>query len=257
MGGNPPDSTPGTPGGPARLQLELGEVLDHWARETNNLGRAENIDRLAGDAALVMDMALEGYDGPVWEMFANELAKYAFDVLCSWMGTDKIYAECARKGRPVERLGRPFPDEEPEGLAADTVAEALSFFRTEVLMKNKWDSTRGATLRTYFIGQCIFRFVNIYRLWLAKQEPWAVPSDRVEALRSAGMTPGPERHVVPGLMAEYAFTAITSPRVRKAMWMTADGWSQADIGAELGVSEKAVERLLGYARDQLRAKGIA
>ena len=103
---------------------------------TNSIGRAKNIDRLAGDAALVMDMALERYAGPVWEMFANEFAKYAFDVLCSWMGTGKIYAECARKGRPIERLGRPFPDEEAEGLAADTVAEALSYFRTEVLMKN-------------------------------------------------------------------------------------------------------------------------
>ena len=187
----------------------------------------------------------------------TSLAKYAFDVLCSWMGTGKIYAECARKGRPIERLGRPFPDEEAEGLAADTVAEALSYFRTEVLMKNGWDSTRGATLRTYFIGQCILRFVNIYRLWLARQEPWSVASDRVEVLRSAGMTPGPERHVVPGLMAEHALSAITSPRVRKAMLMTADGWPQADIARELGVTEKAVERLLAYARTQLRAKGIA
>ena len=259
MGGNLPESQPGTPAPPTRLQLEVSEVLDEWAREApNNAGLALGVDRLVGDANLVMDMALERYAGPVWEMFANELAKYAVAVLSSWMVTAKIYAECARKGRPVERLDRPFPPDEVGGLAAETVAEALQIFRDEVLIPKKWDSTRGATLRTYFIGQCIFRFANIYRAWLVQQEFWSSPTDDVGAFaRQRHMKPGPERHVIPGIVAEEAIAQISKPRVRKAMQMTAEGWSQADIAEELGVSEKAVERLLAYARGQWKTRGIA
>jgi hypothetical protein len=28
----------------------------------------------------------------------------------------------------------------------------------------KWDHTRGASLRTFFIGQCLFQLANVYRL---------------------------------------------------------------------------------------------
>jgi hypothetical protein len=35
------------------------------------------------------------------------------------------------------------------------------------LDEEEWDHRRGATLRTYFIGQCLIRFPNIYRRWLA------------------------------------------------------------------------------------------
>jgi hypothetical protein len=50
-------------------------------------------------------------------------------------------------------------------LAQETVAKALRHFHDDVLVPGKWDSRRGATLRTYFIGQCLIRFANIYRRW--------------------------------------------------------------------------------------------
>ncbi|MBM7508529.1 DNA-directed RNA polymerase specialized sigma24 family protein [Nocardioides salarius] len=49
---------------------------------------------------------------------------------------------------------------------------------------------------------------------------------------------------------------ITDPRVRKAMFMTAEGYTQPDIARVLGVSTKAVERMLARAREGLQRKGL-
>ncbi len=57
------------------------------------------------------------------------------------------------------------------------MAVALNKFRDTVLRRHRWDSTRGATIKTYFIGQCLIHFSNIYRSWIAelhvarRQEP--------------------------------------------------------------------------------------
>jgi hypothetical protein len=40
-------------------------------------------------------------------------------------------------------------------LANLTVAFALQKFREQVLSPNRWDRTKGATLKTYFIVQCL------------------------------------------------------------------------------------------------------
>lgn len=45
------------------------------------------------------------------------------------------------------------------------MAKALDRFRADVLLAKKWDYRKGASLRTYFIGQCLIRFANIYRRW--------------------------------------------------------------------------------------------
>ena len=53
-----------------------------------------------------------------------------------------------------------------------------------------------------------------------------------------------------------AMVEVTDPRVRKATSLTAAGHPQADIARVLGVSTKAVERMLARAREMLRKKGL-
>lgn len=48
------------------------------------------------------------------------------------------------------------------GLARETAAAALHFFRFKVLMKGKWDAAKGASLATFFVGQCRLQFANVY-----------------------------------------------------------------------------------------------
>lgn len=159
----------------------------------------------------------------------------------------------------MKRLHRDFSEDEVEGLADETVAEALHRFRTTVLMANKWDSRRGATLRTFFIGQCLLRFPNIYSIFRRDViRNGHEPTDELEPLiKFRNMSPGPERHVVPHVTSVAALESVKNPKVRKAMIMRAQGWSNADIAEEFGTTEKGVERMLANERDRLRGRGIA
>jgi hypothetical protein len=33
------------------------------------------------------------------------------------------------------------------------------------LLANRWDPKKGASIKTFFIGQCLIRFVNVYNRW--------------------------------------------------------------------------------------------
>ena len=77
-----------------------------------------------------------------------------------------IWERCKTKGLGgLTPLGREFTQDEMQELTDETVAKALWHFKHDVLMRHKWDYHRGASLRTYFIGQCLIRFANIYRRW--------------------------------------------------------------------------------------------
>lgn len=62
--------------------------------------------------------------------------------------------------------------------------------------------------------------------------------------------------MVAAIVSSQAMAEITDPRVRKAMFMTAEGYTQPDIARVLGVSTKAVERMLARAREGLQRKGL-
>ena len=71
----------------------------------------------------------------------------------------------------------------------ETVSKALHHFRVDVLMKKKWDYRKGETLRTYFVGQCLIRFANIYRAWYgneARRRQHSTSGDEIALLRVFG-----------------------------------------------------------------------
>ena len=99
---------------------------------------ADSVDRMAGDVDLNMDLALEGYQGPLWDYFSNELAKYGYAVIASWIGRRMIFERCKSRGfGGLPAMDRPFTDDENAELTNETVAKALAHFRTDVLMKRK------------------------------------------------------------------------------------------------------------------------
>lgn len=247
------------PVSPARLKLVDSDLLDRWAREHGHVELAEGIDRVAVDADLVLDMSLEGFAGPVWTAFANELARYGLAVLGSWMATGVIYKQCAEKGRRIGSLGRPFSEEEIVDLANLTVAEAIAFFKDRVLKRHRWDPAKGASLRTYFIGQCVLRYPAVYRRFrtgLQNQSP--LLRDDESAPDPAGPAwEQPEHRVITGAEAARHLKVVKNPKARTALLLTAEGWTQAEIAVHLNVSEKSVERMISYARHQVRQKAAA
>lgn len=254
-----PRSQADGPASPARLKLVDPDLLDRWTRENGQVDLADDIDRMAVDADLVLDMSLEGFAGPVWGAFANELARYALAVLRSWMSTGVIYKQCADKGRWIASLGRSFTPDEIDGLADTAVVEALNFFRDRVLMTHRWDPAKGASLRTFFIGQCILRFPAVYRRFRTElnDHPGLLVDDHTLLDSASQSAEQPDRRVVAGVEALRLLKSIKNPKARMALLMSADGWPQADIAEHLGVTEKAVERMIAYAREQIRQKGIA
>jgi hypothetical protein len=65
-------------------------------------------------------------------------------------------------------LNRPDVAEE---LSGETVAKALHYFRENVLMRQRWNASKGASIKTYFIGQSLFQFANVYRYSLPIPPP--------------------------------------------------------------------------------------
>ena len=256
-----PESEPGLPGASGEpIQRDSDDsVPEAWLVEAGQIELADNLDRLAADADLVMEMALGKYEGPLWEYFSNELARYGHAVISSWVGRRLIFERCKSKGLGgLPMRDRKFTDDETQGLTDETVAKALFHFRRDVLMKRKWDSTRGATLRTYFIGQCLIRFPNIYRSWFRSEnrEHYDVTDDMEELGYQAGRIDAVDRQVIASIVASDAMASVKNPRVRKAMFMTANGHPQTEIARVLGVTVKTVERMLANERDRLRQRGV-
>ncbi|GAA2003216.1 sigma factor-like helix-turn-helix DNA-binding protein [Nocardioides kribbensis] len=230
-----------------------------WLVESDHQDLADSVDRLQGDVDLVTALALAKYEGDLYDYFANELAKYGYAVLKSWIAKKIMFERCKQKGFGLRVLERDFTQQEIEGLANYTVAMALNYFREKVLMKRRWDPTKGASLRTFFIGQCVFQFPNIYRDFLDDLDSdWlhGYTDDVLEMDFYTEHTSPVDRRVIAAIVSSQAMAEITDRRVRRAMVMTAEGYTQPDIARVLGVSTKAVERMLARARESLPRKEL-
>ena len=136
-------------------------------------------------------------------------------------------------------------------MAGEVVTVALAHFRDDVLVPGKWDPARGAPLTTFFVGQCLLRFPNIYRKWL-QQVPriGADPFDVVAHGRPSGQDV--EDDVIRSHAAEAALRAVRSEDARIALVLVGFGHTYPQIAQRLGKTEKAVERTIGYAREQVQ-----
>ncbi|MFD1716137.1 RNA polymerase sigma factor [Amnibacterium flavum] len=242
---------------------------DKWARKLAWLADAdrdkaeERVDRLAGDRELAADLRSSGFAGRNYEAFANEIARYGWAVIRGWIYKGQIATEVKRKGfgalEPEPRRGAMI--EEAESLADETVVLALTGFRDKVLLPGKWDPAKGASLRTYFVGQCLLQFSNVYKTWRRQElrsyvEPWQSDIDReLDDFEdgSAESTPGPDEGAALREELRRAFGKITDPRARAAFYLSAThGYTHDEIGQKLGITGKAVESVLARARLQVK-----
>lgn len=260
-----PSRSAGPLGAGVRLQpdteAEAADVLgDHpdgqleaWLADPVFSEDAKNLDRLLGDADLLLQLQLSGYVSKVWDPIAEEFARYGLAVLCSWMRKRTIF------GMVKHRTGHaptPCPEEwlaskhVIDDLAGMTVVLALQYFKDKVLKVNKWDPAKGASLRTFFIGQCLFQFLNVYKAWLRDEQDHralqqVVDVDDLSYL--AGGVGEVEHEVVTHISAVDALGDLTTDKARRAFAMKGIGYTQTDIAEVLGLPNvKAVENLLGY-----------
>lgn len=205
---------------------------------------AGRVDRLAADRRLLDQLMLEGYQGPAWDAFAEALAGYAFQVVKAWLATGKIYLQCHARGFGVPRhRPRRLDKDDRDELAAETVACALALYRKKVLIPGRWDATRGASLKTYFVGACLHAFPNVIKRWCKENEPLPtglLPEDgRLDRSPTA----------LELLLVEERVESIRDEPTRRIVQRTLEGEKQDDIGHELGLTARAVESKLRRLRE--------
>lgn len=190
-----------------------------------------------------------------WDATARDLSEYSFPVLQAWIRNGSIFARVEsltrlRVGGGSELASEPDAAGELAGL---TLSVALCRFRSQLIDGTGWNERGGASMRSYFIGQCLMQFPNEYRKWARECRSGAVASpvllDDWSLLPSSA--PGPET-VSDQRLTIHRYLKSAPTRTRKALLYVAAGYTHQEIAAFIGTTPKAIEMLLRRFRKQLR-----
>jgi DNA-directed RNA polymerase specialized sigma24 family protein len=215
-------------------------------------------ERLLEDADLVNELRQLNFAGPLYEVFEEVLARYGLSVTRAWIRQGAIFGKCREKGisglaeAPPGALTKP---DVAEQLAGETVAQALRGFHDTVLVPGRWDPARGASLKTFFIGQCLIRFVTVYRLWLHTEVYPNLQERLVDDLavfdRPASGGPGADPADLAVIQQEIDIVLADAPaRTKTMLVLLAAGYTQADVANMLNLSQNAVQKAVSYWRNQ-------
>jgi DNA-directed RNA polymerase specialized sigma24 family protein len=200
---------------------------------------------LAADQELLDALMWRGYSGPAWQAFSHALAAYGYQVVLAWCLSGRIFVECGRKGFGLpKKAARRITRDDASELACETVAASIVYFRDHVLVPRVWDPTRGASLKTFFIGACVMGFANVYRQWRLENGTLTFVGD-VHAPSPTGSS-----NAAVACDIERMFASVP-PRDRELLRLAGLGYTQIEIAELLRTTRKAVERRLGRLRTAL------
>lgn len=206
----------------------------------------------AADLALVEYLEQLGFEGAEFDAFSERLIEHGLRVVHAWIINRKIFAECARRGI---KLGDPpldWSEDERHDIVQDTVLRAFNRFKRTALHARKWKPEGGASLRTYFIGTCLYAFADEYRAWLDRRNAQRMEIRNL-ALQLGASPPVPTHQRVGALAldraaARSALQALhdRDPRLAKIIALDAEGYPHDEIATLLndGTSTRAVEGAL-------------
>ena len=249
----PNRSRGGTGWSPSRLDRDLEEA-------------SERLARLEADRDLIDTLRADDFAGRNFMYFQTVLAQYGVAVMRAWIRDGKVHGKYAEKGfgglPPEPRAGALTDDPSTgQGLADETVARALNAFRDKVLVPGRWDPKRGASLRTFFVGQCLMQFGNVYRAWHTDyiREIFETYDDAsLYALMEQDRTyfsaslESPERAAVQKDTVRRLITHVTDERAREALWLNVVvGTPYRQIAERFGMTEKKMEHMIARARAQI------
>jgi hypothetical protein len=213
---------------------------------------AGNLARREEDRELIARLAKSNFEGPGQDLFEAELAAYGYPVMMAWTRTGEIIRKTKEKGRPLRIPcdGPGWSREDRSELSSETVARALVFFREKVLRAGAWDYTHGATIKTYFVGACLFQFPNVYQAWQGERQRWnrrpTVSADDPDGPDMLYQVPSDDdtehraiaRHKLQQVMAELAGK---HPDLYRVVQMWLEGHTDAQAAEKLGSTPRKIE----------------
>lgn len=244
------DEPPETRGGP-QLQRRRAWVVEFADRREA---------RLAADADLLAEVMLEGFQGRAWDRMAERLVAYGLVVIKSWLRRGVIFNRCAEKGLWISNAqpGGITDEDDVEALADETVWRAVLKYRDNVLIPGKWDPRKGANLTTYFIGQCMFQFPNVYKRWWRETKRQEVPLDQdtIEELGRAAKPVGSAAGVIRRDRIREGL-AHADDTDREILWWHAEGYTYAEIAELTGVPAGTIKSRIHRLRKKVNTHDAA
>lgn len=251
------DPSPGAGHALTERSLQQGDsasepVPPEWLIEVDAADEARDVDRLQGDSDLLLQLQLASYEGEVWDYFSEVLARYGFAVVRAWLMRGVMVQKCKEKGLqglPRNGMGQ-LPYDEAAEVAGETVAVAIHNFRERVLRRNLWDPRRGASLRTFFVGQCLIQFPSVYRRW--RDEDARKREDPLEETDEASHD-DPEQTAVQRAEVDNALAEVDD-RTAQVLRLYADDVPQEEIAERIGggMTARAVHGILYRHRKRQR-----
>jgi hypothetical protein len=206
---------------------------------------AESLARRQADVEIRHELARAGFRGPGWDRYARELARYGYAVMMAWLTSGEMFSQCKAKGCNLGPPPLEWTVDDRAGLASETVALAVNSFKQQALIEGRWTPNGGATLRTYFIGGCVFAFPNLYRKWLADraalQQLMSIERDTDDR---SNPPQDPGEMAVTRLHIQEGFNSIPDDRTKSAVLLQAMGYTYDEIGEILQITPRAVDGLI-------------
>jgi DNA-directed RNA polymerase specialized sigma24 family protein len=248
----------GASSGAVGLVRAWGEGLGASSEAESPADAQTHRERVANDELVVATLEREGLKGPAWEEFTEALVAYAYQCLLGWIRSGLIVLRCRERGIPLPTgFMVTLREGDAEQLTEEILADAVLGFQ-ELLRQGRWSLEGGASLATFFVGQCITRFPNLYRVWLRDRRPtsWVPISELDESSARVAYA----RQIDP---ADAAIAAVELQRVSDeldertlhAVVLQELGYQVVEIAELLGESPKAIEMVLYHHRRRMREKG--
>lgn len=233
------------------IQFTRPRSRELWL-QSDGLSPKERLDRLAGDTDLYCTIKASNFVGEDWEFVAGEMARYGMAVFEAWMAAGVITERCLeKKVKGVPALPEAVRRDRHlcEDIVAETVGSALLKFRDEVLKKDIWDLAKGASLRTFFIRQCMWRYGEAFRK-VTFARAHEVRTGDADLLDTTSVT-RVEDDVIRMATADLLLKGATSERAARAFAMHVSGFDNQTIATDIGASVDSVKSLLKRERQHL------
>lgn len=220
-------------------------------------------ERLSADRAIVLALTADGFTGPRYDLFRHEVMAYGYQVLVGWIRRGVMFNECRSHGLHLavspsirERLSTAFED--AHDLAATTVAQTFPKFVEKGLVEGRWDPGKGASLKSYFIGACVYTFPNVYRTWAngflaGLREPrYGLLPDQIDTVRGA---PDPADVVMSRAAVDDALAALPPVTAHALELIVFGGYPHREAARLAGLTEDALQKRLKRLRFRKRSTG--